>query len=256
MDIPCIQPIKTILKQIHQITNDLTWHNQQRISLWEQYLTYIQIQWDYTLDTLSYNDKPKGLYTNPSTSNLKNFKIKLLAEELPTHLLLHLRNQSKYPNHLCPRCYSASEDIVHLLTCIRNPFNFKTEIKRILTQTATKLELALHDADGFINSYTHLHIQKQLPIGFVTNLTLAPFNTKMLQMKHTPLIHHLIADFIYKEIWIPSRMTRHDDVIPHPPSIPTPTLTPTKPLTSLFVKEKIKLSITRGQSSLHKLLES
>jgi len=256
INIPCIQPIKTVLKQIHQITNDLRWHNQQRISLWERYLTFINIHWDSTLDNLSYNDKPKGLYTNPSASNLKNFKIKLISEELPTCLLLHLRNQSKYPNHLCPRCYTTSEDITHLLTCIRNPFNFQTELKRILIKAATKLELPLHDTDEFIKSYTYLHIQKQLPIGFITNLTLAPFNTKILQTRHAPLIHHLITEFIYKEIWLPSRMYRHDDVFPHPPPIPTPTLTITKPPTLHYIQQKIELSITLGHSSLHKLLES
>ena len=234
INIPCIQPIKTVLKQIHQITNDL----------------------NSTLDNLSYNDKPKGLYTNPSASNLKNFKIKLISEELPTCLLLHLRNQSKYPNHLCPRCYTTSEDITHLLTCIRNPFNFQTELKRILIKAATKLELPLHDTDEFIKSYTYLHIQKQLPIGFITNLTLAPFNTKILQTRHAPLIHHLITEFIYKEIWLPSRMCRHDDVFPHPPPIPTPTLTITKPPTLHYIQQKIELSITLGHSSLHKLLES
>jgi hypothetical protein len=256
MDIPCIQPIKTILKQIHHITNNLKWHNQQRISLWDQYLTNGKIQWDHTLDTLSYNDKPKGLYTDPSASNLKNFKIKLLAEELPTHLLLHLRNQSKYPNYLCPRCYSAPEDVPHLLTCISNPFNFNTELKRILIKVATKLELPLYNVDGFISSYTHLHIQQRLPIGFITNLTLAPFNTNLLQTRHAPLIHHTITEFIYKEIWLPSRMSRHNDAVPCPLPLTTPTLTPTKPLTSLYIQQKIQLSITLGHSSLHRLLES
>src|SRR6185437_15257176 len=78
--------------------------------------------------------KPKALYTNPTLSNIKNFKIKLIAEELPTHLLLHLRNPKKYPNHFCPRCYSISKDYSHLLTCVSNHFTFNTELRRLLHQ--------------------------------------------------------------------------------------------------------------------------
>src|SRR6185312_3371541 len=81
-DIPTIYPIKILLKRIHQITNDISWHNQQRIQLWESHLK--DIDWDITLETLIFNDKPKALYTNPTLSNIKNFKIKLIAEELPT----------------------------------------------------------------------------------------------------------------------------------------------------------------------------
>ena len=69
---------------------------------------------------LSHSERPLSLYTNPSTSALKNFKIKLIADELPTALTLYQRNPICYNNYLCARCYSSPETIAHLLTCIYN----------------------------------------------------------------------------------------------------------------------------------------
>src|SRR6185312_11075595 len=54
-DVPTIYLIKTLLKHIHQITNDILWHNQQRIQLWESNLK--DIDWNITLETLIFNNK-------------------------------------------------------------------------------------------------------------------------------------------------------------------------------------------------------
>src|SRR6185312_14800159 len=250
-DIPTIYPIKTLLKRIHQITNDISWHNQQRIQLWESYLK--DIDWDITLETLIFNDKPKALYTNPTLSNIKNFKIKLIAEELPTHLLLHLRNPKKYPNHFCPRCYSTSEDYSHLITCVSNHFTFNTELRRLLLKIAKEKKLALENPEEFISNYTYLHINKKVPIGIITGQTLAPFTSQHHKKKLSPLLHHRIAKLIYKEIWIPSRMSRHSEAVPPPPPLTPPIMIKTPPPIPTFIKQKIDKFILSNNFSLNNI---
>src|SRR6185437_8736353 len=93
LETPIPYQINQTLRETTTAINNLRWHNQQRISLWSR--RFNNINWDMTLEYLSYNDAPKALYTHPSLSNLKNFKVKLLAEELPTHLILHFRNPKK-----------------------------------------------------------------------------------------------------------------------------------------------------------------
>jgi hypothetical protein len=84
---PCGYLLKTTLKHIHQITNRLSWFGQQRISGW--HTSQNNIDWTSTLKYISFEEKPLALNTDPSSSAIKNFKIKLLSEELPTYLLLH-----------------------------------------------------------------------------------------------------------------------------------------------------------------------
>lgn len=204
--IPTQQLLKTTLKQIHKITNLLRWQNQHRISLWKNRLP--DIDWDATLSTLSYNDKPKALYTDPNRSNLKNFKVKLIAKELLTFLLLHFRNPIKYPNYLCPRCYSAPEDYAHLLTCISNPFFFKIELTRILNRIADKEEQPLNNPHLFVQSYYDLHITQQVPIGLITERTMAPFTTEHLKKKITPQLHITSLNSYTKKYG--SRLEYHD----------------------------------------------
>src|SRR5260364_78426 len=211
--------------------------SQNRIKLWQCKLT--DIDWDTTLTTISFKDKPKALYTSPALSNLKNFKVKLLAEELLTFLLLHFRNPTTYPNYLCPRCYSAPEDYTHLLTCISNPFFFKIELTRILNRIADKEEKLLNNPHLFVQSYYNLHITQQVPIGLITERTIAPFTTEHLRKKITPQLHHNIAKFIYKEIWLPSRISRHSDVMPIPPTITIPKLEKISPLFQLRLRTAI-----------------
>ena len=246
--------MKDNLRLIHDSNNYTYWRNQQRISLWNDLLG--NINWNNTMTYLSVEDKPQALSTNPASSNLKNFKIKLIADEIPTHLTLHLRNQKKNPSHLCPRCYSASEDVAHLLTCLANPTNFLKEIKYILNRFAEKNNLQLTDPDNFIRCYKELHIEKKVPIGIITNITLAPFHTTALRKKYTPPLHHLIVEYIYKNIWIPSRAARHNEAVPNPTPIPTPTFTKTKPPTPLQIRDNILHHIVNCKTPNKILFES
>jgi len=223
--------MKDNLRLIHNNTNYTYWRNQQRNLLWNEYLG--NINWNNTITYLSFEDKPQTLSTNPASSNLKNFKVKLIAKEIPTHLILHFRDPKKNPSHLCTRCYSASEDVAHLLTCLANPTNFLTKIKYILNRLAEKNNLQLSNSDNFIRCYNELHIEKKVPIGIITSITLAPFHTTTQQKKYTPLLYHLIVEYIYKNIWIPSHAARHNEAVPNPMPIPAPIFTKTKPPTPL-----------------------
>jgi hypothetical protein len=187
---PCTYLLRTTLKQVHQITNRLAWFNQQRIFLW--HLSQNNINWALTLQYISYGEKPLALTTSPSSSAIKNFKIKLLSEELPTYLLLHWRNATKYPNHLCPRCYNASENITHLLTCIRNNLRLTTLISQAVYKASNNLEIPVFEISNFIQAFISTHINKQVPLGFITEDTLAPFKSKKNRYKYASLIHHNI----------------------------------------------------------------
>ncbi|CAG8775748.1 7406_t:CDS:1, partial [Ambispora leptoticha] len=78
---PCIYLLKNTLKYIHQITNRLIWFNQQRISSWHN--AQRNINWEQTLQYIMFGERLLALHTDPSASTIKNFKIKLLSEELP-----------------------------------------------------------------------------------------------------------------------------------------------------------------------------
>jgi len=225
---PCILQTKLVLKNINRITNLLRWFNQQRIHLWESYMG--NIQWNLVLKYISYADKPAALYTHPSLSQIKNFKVKMIAEELPTHLILHYRNPNKNPNYLCPRCYVEPEDIVHIFTCISNHLIWERELRRTLLRVAVEIESPLENPDEFIKSFTFLHLEKKMPFGLITNSTLFPTSSRHIQDRYTPLLHHEIVKTLYKEYWIPSRASRHSEGFPKPPQINPPNMTQTPPL--------------------------
>src|SRR5260364_33224 len=248
---PITSQIKTIIKQTKKITNVLQWFNQQKINLWHSYLG--NVQWDLTLNALSFQDKPSALYTHLLALNLKNFKVKLISEELLTFLLLHFCDQRKYKNYLCPCCYAEPEDIAHLLICVANHINWTTEICKILTRISNEIETPLYCPENFMQSFKNLHINKKAHLGIITNFTLLPVSSPYQQKKYTPYLHHLIIEMIYKTIWLPSRTSRHSKVMPIPQQLETPTLRPTIPLTPQYLKNKTIKYITYRQTSLQNL---
>ena len=149
---------------------------------------------------------PLSLHTNPTELSIKNFKIKLISEELPIHLLLHWQNAKKHPNYFCPRCLRELEDIAHLLICVWNHMRFTTLITQAIYKTARKLETFYINTRNFVQAFISLHITKHMPIGFITQDTLAPFRDNNNRFKHTPLLHHNIIVAIYKELWCTSRI--------------------------------------------------
>jgi len=117
------------------------------------------------------------------------------------------------------------------------------------------LEIPVFEISNFIQAFISTHINKQVPLGFITEDTLAPFESKKNKYKYAPLVHHNIISAIYKEIWLTSRAVQHDPVFSTPPPIQPPILTKTKSITSFLLNEKIQRYITYGQSSLHFLIE-
>src|SRR6185312_1065166 len=125
----CIYQLKKVTKNILAIVNHLKWTNQNHIKQWTNLFDDIQIK--LTLKYLSLEDKPLFLSTNPLVSRIKNFKVKLIADDLPTHLTLYDRNPQKHPYYTCPRCYAVPKDTAHLLTCIRNVSTLESQLKDI-----------------------------------------------------------------------------------------------------------------------------
>src|SRR5260364_72152 len=133
---PCPHTLKTILKDIIEINNHTLWTNQNRIRYWINQYPDIQIR--LTLDYLSFEERPLSLSTNPSFSQLKNFKVKLLTNELPTFKTLYERSPSKYQDYCYPRCLSSEETIAHFITCISNNSFLISLLKDIIHALATE----------------------------------------------------------------------------------------------------------------------
>ena len=93
LSFPCTYHLRTILKDNFKIINSLTWANQNRIKNWTNNIR--DIKWPCTLKYISFEEKPLSLQTNINFSNLKNFKVKLLADELPNHLTTTLSKSFK-----------------------------------------------------------------------------------------------------------------------------------------------------------------
>ena len=94
-----------------------------------------------------------------------------------------------------------------------------------------------------------------MPLGLITRDTLAPFDTNSHRHKYALLIHHNIITEIYKTIWLVSRKTSHDSILPNPAPIQTPILNKTKPLAPSFIERKLLKYTNNGLTSLMHLLE-
>ena len=109
-----------------------------------------------------------SLYTDPVLSKQKSFKVKVIANELLTHLILHYRKLVIYKNYLYSRYYRIPKLVIHMLSCHYNQYSIENIIKKIINQIAEKEDLILSDINNFINNYTFLYINQTLPIEFIT----------------------------------------------------------------------------------------
>ena len=165
---------------------------------------------------ISFKERPLSLSTNPNFSKLKNFKVKLLANELPTYSTLHSRNPTKYNNYLCSRCLSSPEDNAHLISCLRNATTIDSIIRDTILAISEELEILSTHVNEFTSAFKRLHIQQKFLLGFITTETLAPFERHIDKMKYVPLLHHLIIKLIYHKIWLLSRQITHSSIFPTP----------------------------------------
>ena len=143
--------------------------------------------------------------------------------------------------------------LLHLLTCVSNHFTFNTKLRRLLLKIAEEKKLPLENPEEFIFNYTYLHINKKVPIGIITGQTLAPFTSQHHKKRLSPLLHHRIAELIYKEIWLPSRMSQHSEAVPPPPPLTPPIMIKTLPPTPTFVKQKIDKFTLSNNFSLNNI---
>ena len=199
---------------------------------------------------LTYSKKLLSLYTNPSTSALKNFKIKLIADELPTALTLYQRNPTYHNNYLCSRCYSSPETIAYLLTCIRNFALIDSAIYDILYTLWDDLNLPISNIPNFITNFKNIYITQQAPLEVIFEETLALFENLVDKQKYTPIFYYLLIKLIYEEYWILSRHIMHKSSFPTPPPF---TFTSNSPLTLL---SQILLLDRLQKYTLNKLLST
>ena len=244
----CVYNTRIILKHLLRITNSTIWVKQNRIQLWAQ--RFKDICWTSTLNYLSFNEWPLSLHTNLLFSKLKNFKVKIIAGELPTHLILHQRNLSKYENYLYARCTSSPETIAHLLTCPYNSSSINRLLTDIISILATETKLSTTNLTNFISTFKYLHIQNEVLIGFITSTTLAPFERDHHWTEFALLLHHLIIWTIYEEIWLPLWQITHTSAFITPAPLSATTYFHTNPFPTLQIKSKTYQYISNGQLSI------
>ena len=240
----CTYHLRTILKDNLKIINNLKWANQNRIKYWTKNIR--DIQWPSTLLYISFEEKPLSLQTNPTYSKLKNFKVKLLAEELPNYLTLYYCNPDKHKNYLCPRCLKELENNSHLISYIRNSTTIDSLIRDTILITSQELELMATTTRDFIAAFKYLHIQQEVPLGIITSATLAPFDKYSDKIKYVPLIHHLIIKSIYQEIWLPSRQITHTIGFPIPAPLLLTSPPNTIPLSHSHIISKLQQYVNFG----------
>jgi len=171
---------------------------------------------------------------------LKNFKVKILANELLTHLTKHYRNPTKYKNYLCLRCQIVSEDFSHIITCLYNQIRLETLIQQAIQKISRETESNITNIDNFIYNYKVLYLVRGCLIGFITEDTIAPFENIVQKKKFTSLLHHTITSSIYDEIWLPSRQYTHETFLPDP-----------KPLQPLILDKTSNNPLALLSSKLH-----
>lgn len=102
-----IYSVNHTLKHIIQAKNNLRWFNQNRIQEYKK--KHIDINWALMMKLLSWGPCPLFLHTDPTESSIKNFKIKIINDKVPTNLTLHYRNPKNYLYYLHGRCKTEKE---------------------------------------------------------------------------------------------------------------------------------------------------
>ncbi|CAG8512503.1 118_t:CDS:2 [Gigaspora rosea] len=57
-----------------------------------------------TYNLINYNNRPLTRHTSTEKSKIKAFQVKLINNELPVVLIMHIRNPTQTPDVICPKC--------------------------------------------------------------------------------------------------------------------------------------------------------
>ena len=192
--------LKLLISDIFKATNISNWTQQNKISQWNTGQN--SINWQLTFAALNWDNKPNTRYTSTALSNIKNFKIKLITNELPNRQILYQHNPSLNQSPACLRCNYHQEHNQHWMTCPTNTTTIQALLEESLNNVNQYFKITIENTNTFINNFIQVHINQALPIGLVTAKTTLP------SQKHnvTAKLHHELTKKIHKEIWKPSRM--------------------------------------------------
>ncbi|CAG8643311.1 9006_t:CDS:2, partial [Dentiscutata erythropus] len=202
-NIPTFTNAKELIKQTNIVINTNKFILQNRVQNWN---AHHNIDWNLTFDYLEMKDKPTSRSTDPKLSKIKNFKIKLLMQELPNYHNLYTRHPSKYLSPECRRCGHSVEDDPHWLTCEKNEKKIEDLIANLLNKFTNKFNLTTRNQSDYINKFTLSYISKKLPVGAIHAEGLPPFSTTSNARLFAPQFYHELTEDIHRLIWLPSRI--------------------------------------------------
>ena len=114
-----------------------------------------------------------------------------------------------------------------MLTCPHNPINIDEIIHKAVTKVCQTNEINTPTTYEFIQDFITIHIEKQIPIGFISSTTYTKLGLSLQNNTVISQIYHTITKSIHEEIWKPSRTciqqsTPNPLIIIHPLEINTP----------------------------------
>ena len=131
---------RDFIKEFHKIEITVDWTNQNRtVNRWSQEITnHKKHSWK-----MFWNQCRQRSTTTTSIKQAKerNFRIKILSDELPTLKILKKRNPKLYKEETCILCKSKEETTEHLFECISTQ-EIREEIwKKLLEKLNKKIRL-------------------------------------------------------------------------------------------------------------------
>lgn len=145
---------------------------------------------------------------------MKNFKIKIILNKLPTKENLHKRHPSTYTSPTYNRYQNQVENFLHVLICNINTTDIRTIIEKSVGHTTNKYGIQLTDTAIFVEKFIEEHItnQKPTPIAIIyKSCKLSKSNRTNNTKKDDPTIylyHHIIKS-TRDEIWQPRCTQSH-----------------------------------------------
>ncbi|CAG8799926.1 32012_t:CDS:1, partial [Gigaspora margarita] len=117
-----------LLKELYRAKYKAQWLSQNRIS---EIANVKGVNWLVIYELINYKYRPMTRFASSSKSKIKAFIMKLITNELPVALNLHIRQKEKFPNPIYPRCINKIKDDKYWLCCMAN----KTEIREVLLKS-------------------------------------------------------------------------------------------------------------------------
>jgi hypothetical protein len=108
--------LREFIKEIHKKETLIEWCQQNRIQ--KRWVKEIEEQNKYSWTNFwKHCRQGSSLQTSPKQAKERNFRIKLINDELPTLLNLKKRKPNIYKDATCPTCKTKEEDTRHLFDC-------------------------------------------------------------------------------------------------------------------------------------------